>query len=142
MIRLESVNPDNWRLGLHVRDYQRKFVSDSCRILVRAYAFRDSKSRAFVIYDDETPVGMAMYYGIEDAYNFSQFFIDERYQEKGLGYKAAEMILQEMKKDGAYNKVVLCYVGGDEAAKQLYLKLGFYHTGEVDENEIGMEKML
>lgn len=142
MIRLESVNPDNWRLGLHVRDDQRKFVSDSCRILARAYAFRGSRSRAFIIYDDETPVGMAMYYDIEDAYNFSQFFIDERYQGKGLGYKAAEMILQEMKKDGVYKKVVLCYVEGDEAAKQLYLKLGFYHTGEVDENEIGMEKML
>ena len=41
-----------------------------------------------------------------------------------------------------YNKVVLCYVEGDEAAKQLYLKLGFYHTSEVDENEIEMEKML
>ena len=39
-----------------------------------------------------------------------------------------------------YNKVVLCYVEGDEAAKQLYLKLGFYHTSEVDENEIEMEK--
>ena len=142
MIRLDSVNPDNWRLGLHVRDDQRKFVSDSCRILARAYAFRGSRSRAFIIYDDETPVGMAMYYDIEDAYNFSQFFIDERYQGKGLGYKAAEMILQEMKKDGVYKKVVLCYVEGDEAAKQLYLKLGFYHTGEVDENEIGMEKML
>ena len=142
MIRLESVNPDNWRLGLHVRDDQRKFVSDSCRILARAYAFRGSRSRAFIIYDDETPVGIAMYYDIEDAYNFSQFFIDERYQGKGLGYKAAEMILQEMKKDGVYKKVVLCYVEGDEAAKQLYLKLGFYHTGEVDENEIGMEKML
>lgn len=142
MIRLESVNPDNWRLGLHVRDDQRRFVSDSCRILARAYAFRGSRSRAFIIYDDETPVGMAMYYDIEDAYNFSQFFIDKRYQGKGLGYKAAEMILQEMKKDGVYKKVVLCYVEGDEAAKQLYLKLGFYHTGEVDENEIGMEKML
>ena len=142
MIRLEAVNPDNWRLGLHVRDDQRRFVSDSCRILARAYAFRGSRSRAFIIYDDETPVGMAMYYDIEDAYNFSQFFIDERYQGKGLGYKAAEMILQEMKKDGVYKKVVLCYVEGDEAAKQLYLKLGFYHTGEVDENEIGMEKML
>lgn len=84
MIRLEAVNLDNWRLGLHVRDDQRKFVSDSSGILARAYAYRDSGSRAFVIHDDETPVGMAVYYGIENAYNFSRFFIDERYQEKGL----------------------------------------------------------
>ena len=38
--------------------------------------------------------------------------------------------------------VVLCYIEGDEAVKQLYLKLGFYHTGEAEEDEIVMEKRL
>lgn len=142
MIRLEAINPDNWRLDLHVSDGQKTFVANSTVMLARAYAYRESRSRAFVIYDDETPVGMALYYDMEDAYNFSQFFIDERYQGKGLGYKSAEMIIHEMEKDGAYNKVVLCYVDGDEAAKRLYLKLGFYHTGEAEEDEIVMEKIL
>lgn len=95
-----------------------------------------------MIYDDETPVGMALYYDFEDSYNFSQFFIDERYQGRGLGYKAAKMILNDMQADGVYDKVVLCYIDGDEAAKQLYLKLGFYHTGEAEEDEIVMEKRL
>lgn len=142
MIRLEDINPDNWRLDLHVSDEQKTFVANSTVMLARAYAYRESRRRAFVIYDDETPVGMALYYDMEDAYNFSQFFIDERYQGKGLGYKAAEMIIHEMEKDGVYNKVVLCYVDGDEAAKRLYLKLGFYHTGEAEEDEIVMKKIL
>ena len=47
-----------------------------------------------------------------------------------------------MQKDGVYNRVVLCYIEGNEAAKQLYLKLGFDHTGETDGNEIIMEKKL
>ena len=38
--------------------------------------------------------------------------------------------------------VVLCYIEGNEAAKQLYLKLGFYHTGEAEEDEIVMGKRL
>ena len=135
MIRLEDINPDNWRLSLHVSDEQKTFVANSTVMLARAYAYRESRSRAFVIYNDETPVGMALYYDMEDTYNFSQFFIDERYQGRGLGYKAAEMIIHEMEKDGVYNKVVLCYVDGDEAAKRLYLKLGFYHTGEAEEDE-------
>lgn len=151
MIRLEEVNPDNWRFRLRVRDDQQKFVSNSAVLLARAYAYRNSRSRALVIYDDETPVGMALYYDFDGAYNFSQFFIDERYQGKGLGYQAAEMILREMQNDGVYDKVVLCYVQGDEAAKQLYLKLGFRHTEteeneeneeEEEDNEILMEKML
>lgn len=142
MIRLEDVNPDNWRLGLHVREDQREYVATSAGILARAYAYRDSRSRAFIIYDDETPVGMAMYYDIEDEYNFSQFFIDERYQGRGLGYAAAGLVLDKMREDGAYGKVGLCYVEGDEAAKRLYLKLGFCHTGSADGDEIEMEKIL
>ena len=142
MIQLKTINPDNWRLGLKVRSDQKQFVSDADRILARAFAYRNQRSRAFVIYDDETPIGMALFYDIEDAYNFSQFFIDERYQRKGFGYQAANLILRKMEQDGKYNKVILCYVEGDEAAKQLYLKLGFHHTGDDDGGEIGMEKML
>lgn len=142
MIRLVDVNPDNWRLGLRVREDQEEYVANSTVLLARAFAYRNSRSRAIVIYDDETPVGMALYYDFEDSYNFSQFFIDERHQGRGLGYKAAEMILNDMQADGVYDKVVLCYIDGDEAAKQLYLKLGFYHTGEAEEDEIVMEKRL
>ena len=144
MLHLETVTPDNWRLGLSVRDDQRCFVSDSAGILARAYAYRDSRSQAFVIYHDETPVGMAMYYDYEpeNGYDFSQFFIDQRYQGQGFGYKAAKMILQKMQSDGKYDKVYLCYVDGDDAAKNLYQKLGFRHTGEADGDEIIMEMNL
>ena len=110
MIRLVDVNPDNWRLGLSVREDQREYVASSTVLLARAFAYRNSRSRAVVIYDDETPVGMALYYDFEDSYNFSQFFIDERYQGRGLGYKAAEMILNDMKADVVYYKVVLCNI--------------------------------
>ena len=90
MIHLESITPDNWRLGLKVRKDQTEFVSDSAGILARAYAYRDSRSQAFIIYSDEIPVGMAMYHDWveESAYDFSQFFIDQRYQGKGFGYPA------------------------------------------------------
>ena len=97
-----------------------------------------------MIYDNDIPVGMALYYDFDDwkAYDFSQFFIDQRYQRKGYGLKAAEMILEMMKADGKYDRVVLCYIDGDDEAKKLYEKLGFHHTGQVDEDEIVMEKLL
>ncbi len=142
MIRLSEVTPDNWRTGQKVRNEQTAYVSDANGILARAYAYRNHRSRAYMIYRDTTPIGMAMYYDIEDAYNFSQFFIDARYQRRGYGYIAAGLVLREMAKDGKYDKVVLCYVEGDEAAEHLYLKLGFRHTGDDDGGEIGMEKML
>ena len=144
MIRLETIGPDNWRLGLKVSEAQNRFVSDSARLLARAYAYRERRSNAYVIYNDTLPVGMALYYDCDElnAFDFSQLFIDERYQGKGFGMEAARQILEIMKSDGKYDKVILCYIDGNEAARNMYEKLGFHLTGESDEDEIIMEKVL
>ena len=144
MIRLESVGPDNWRPGLKVQKAQEAFVSDSAGLLARAYAYRKSRSKAYVVYDDALPVGMALYYDCEarSAYDFSQLFIDGRYQGNGFGIEAARQILALMESDGKYDKVILCYIDGNQAAKRMYEKLGFHLTGERDGDEIVMEKTL
>jgi len=144
MIRLEKIHSGNWRTGLKVSKAQREFVSDDMRLLARAYAYRESRSNALLIYHDDVPVGMALYYDCDEcsAFDFSQFFIDERYQGRGYGIEAAAQILERMKRDGKYDKVVLCYIDGNEAARKMYEKLGFYLTGERDEDEIVMEKRL
>ncbi len=144
MIRLEPVTPENWRPGLSVREDQRAFVADTAGILARAYAYRGCRSRAFLLCREDLPVGMALYYDAEEdnAYNFSQFFIDWRYQGNGYGYEAAKLILEKMKRDGRYDRVILCYIAGDDAAKNLYEKLGFVHTGDAWEDEVVMELRL
>ena len=144
MIRLETVNPDNWRLRLKVSDAQKSFVADSATMLARAYAYRESRSKAYVIYNDTLPVGMALYYDCAElnAYDLSQLFIDERYQGNGFGMEATKQILDKMKSDSKYDKVILCYIDGNEAAKNMYEKLGFTLTGNRDEDEIIMEKAL
>ena len=144
MIRLATVNPDNWRLGLKVSETQKSFVSDSMKLLARAYAYRNSRSNAFVVYNDDVPVGMALYYDCEEAnaYDFSQLFIDERYQGNGYGTEATKQILELMKDDGKYDRVILCYIDGNEAARNMYEKIGFHLTEERDGNEIVMEKLL
>ena len=144
MIRLETVNPDNWRLRLKVSDAQKSFVADSATILARAYAYRESRSKAYVIYNDTLPVGMALYYDCAElnAYDLSQLFIDERYQGNGFGMEATKQILDKMKSDSKYDKVILCYIDGNEAARNMYEKLGFTLTGDRDEDEVIMEKAL
>ena len=144
MIRLETVNPDNWRLRLKVSDAQKSFVADSATMLARAYAYRESRSKAYVIYNDTLPVGMALYYDCAElnAYDLSKLFIDERYQGNGFGIEATKQILDKMKSDSKYDKVILCYIDGNEAARNMYEKLGFTLTGDRDEDEIIMEKAL
>ena len=143
MIYLENIDPGNWRLNLKVADHQKGYVSDRVTMLARAYAYRDSRSRAFVIYDDETPVGMAMYHDCEDmdAYDLSQLFIDERYQGRGYGKTATQIVLDMMRQEGTYEKVVLCYIEGNVAAKKMYEGFGFRECDR-DEDEIVMELSL
>lgn len=140
MIRLEDIDEGNWREPLSVHEHQRHFVSDRASLLARAWAYRNQNSRARMICDDGVPVGMLLYYDWAEGgeYVFSQLFIDKRWQGRGFGEQAARLALEEMRADGRYDRVCLCYVEGDEPARRLYEKLGFVHTGCVDEDEVIM----
>ena len=143
MIHLVDIDPSNWRLDLKVAESQKTYVAGSAVMLARAYAYRKQRSRAFVIYDDETPIGMGMYHDCPElnAYDLSQLFIDERCQGKGYGKVATKLVLDIMKQDGKYSKVVLCYVEGNDAARKLYENFGFVEIDR-DEDEIIMELIL
>ena len=144
MIHLKEVTPNNWRLRLSVSEEQKSYVADSKGLLARAWAYKNHRSNAFVIYNDNIAVGMALYYDYDEgnAYDLSQFFIDHRYQGKGFGLEATRQILEMMKSDGKYDKVILCYIDGNQAAKRMYEKLGFTLTGDAVDDEIIMEKRL
>ena len=140
MICLEPIGPDNWREPLEVFEEQKRFVATPVGILARAYAYREQCSQARLILDGDTPVGMLMWhdYPEEEQYVFSQFLIDRRHQRRGFGMEAARLALDEMRADGRFTKVCLCYIEGDEPARKLYERLGFVPTGEVDEDEVIM----
>ena len=116
------------------------YVATSTAILARAYAYREAGSRVYLIHDEETPVGMVLYYDDKslNAYIFSELFIDEQFQRKGYGKTATKLVLDNMKKDGKYNKVILCYIEGNDFAQKLYESFGFVETDR-DGNEIIME---
>ncbi|MBQ9458489.1 MAG: GNAT family N-acetyltransferase [Oscillospiraceae bacterium] len=139
-IRLAEITPENWRENPAVAPSQRRWVSDCMRLLARAYAYREARSKAYLVCEGENPAGMVLYYDCEalDAYDFSQLYIDEHCQGRGLGEAAAREVLRRMKADGKYRAAVLCYIEGNEAARRLYEKLGFRPTGERDGDEIVM----
>ena len=139
MLQLVDVDGDNWMADLQVSDAQKEYVLDSVSILARAYAYRKEGSRAFFFYEDDTPVGMGLYcdYPELESYELNQFFIDERYQGQGYGKAATKLVLDEMRKEGKYHRVVLWYMEGNCAAKTLFEHIGFFETGSL-QDEIGM----
>lgn len=141
MIRLEKISKDNYRecLRLQVEECQIRFVSSNSASLAKAYVYYDD-AIPLAVYNEDLMVGFILlrYYDEEKSYLIDQFMIDTRYQGNGYGKQAMELVIEQIKSERKYPKIILCYIDGDEAAKRLYSGLGFYHTGEVDEDEIIM----
>ena len=137
MLKLIPVSEDNWREDLEVFDHQKHYVADRAALLARAYAYRRCRSRAFVVCDDEIPVGMALYYDAPEleAYIFSQLFIDRRYQRRGYGRQAAALVLRAMRRDGRYPRVSLCCLSDNEVGLRFYRSLGFERRPDMDDGD-------
>lgn len=85
-------------------------------------------------------VGMLMtrFWPADGCYILDQFFIDHRFQRRGYGKAAVRLLLDQLRRESRFSNVYLCYCAGNEEAKNLYLQLGFRHTGEEEAGEIGM----
>ena len=139
MIRLAEVTEDNWFevADLSVSEEQKCFVAPAIGILARGYVYRDCHARIFVIEEDGMIIGTALVREFTDeplGYDLQQFMIDERYQGRGCGSKALQLILEELRKEGHYDHVELCVKKEDAAAIHLYEKCGFVDSGYVDED--------
>ena len=138
MVHLVEIDGENYREPLHVAESQREYVTTTFGMMAMAYAHRNEGGTALLVYADDTPVGMVMYYEYSDEYILGELLIDEKFQRKGYVEKATELVLDLMRCDGKYSKVCLCYIDGNNAAKRLYEKFGFTETDK-DEDEIIME---
>ena len=138
-MRLISVTEDNWMdvASLSVKEEQKKYVAPAIGILARGYVYRDCNAKIYAFENDGVIVGTALVREFTDeplGYDLQQFMIDEKYQGKGYGSRALELILDELRKEGRYDHVELCVKKADTEAIRLYGKHGFADSGYVDED--------
>ena len=153
MVELRKVDAKNiWKIcALEVAEDQRKFVATNTQSILEAYCAISSGGVAmpYGIYDGETPVGFVMLgFGCEDwedapeiakdTYNIWRFMIDRRYQRKGYGKQAMEVVLRlvETFPHGKADWVWLSYEPENQVAAELYRSFGFRENGQMDGDEI------
>ena len=143
MVRLIDIDNETGRDDLEVAEDQKDYVCSSLVMLARAWLHRKYRPRVFNVYDGDTAVGMGMYLDDpeKEAYDFCQLFIDRRYQGRGYGKAAVRLVLEEMRKEGKYQKVSMCYVEGNDASRKLFAQFGFVEVSH-PWDEIFMERML
>ena len=138
-MRLISITEDNWMdvASLAVKEEQKGYVAPAIGILARGYVFRDCNGKVYAFENDGVIVGTALVREFTDeplGYDLQQFMVDERYQRKGYGSRALELILDELRAENRYDHVELCVKKADVEAIRLYQKHGFIDSGYIDED--------
>ena len=146
-VTLKCITEDNFLDAFHLklRKDQEEFVSHPIRSLAQAYVYRN-QCQPFGIYQDEEMVGYVMVIYDYDVpeYDIWHMMIDEARQGRGYGKEALKRVLEYIgtKPFGESNRVVLTCNQQNIPGLRLYRSLGFQETGNVDEDEIKMVKIL
>ena len=136
-VTLREITKENFRAvaALKVADHQSNFVANNAFSIAEARFEDEAWFRA--IYADEVPVGFAMLFEDESKgeYGLWRFMIDGKYQGKGYGKAALQLLIDRIKGYPNATKMELSVVPENEAAAAFYKRFGFVDTGRVEWNE-------
>ena len=125
---------------LSVADSQKHFVTPNAISIAEAHFRKEAWFRA--IYANETPVGFVMLYEVpkHGSYAVWRFMIDARYQGRGYGRKAMELVINRIRNRPNAKALILHVVRGKGSPEGFYRKFGFELTGRI-EPESGQHEM-
>ncbi len=136
-IHLKELDKSNYReiLKLKVADNQIHFVASNAISIAQAHFEDDAWYRG--IYCDETAVGFVMLeLNMEKPeYYLWRYMIDEKYQGKGYGLRALELVIEFVKSLPGSTEFSLSFVPEEGNPGRFYEKLGFEETGEMEDGE-------
>jgi ribosomal protein S18 acetylase RimI-like enzyme len=146
-LALREITTENLRAVLcaDVAGSQRRFVAPNSVSIAQGLHAGDSWQRAICAGD--TVVGFVMAavlkkdeFGLPLAGDADlwRFMIDSRYQGLGLGWRALELIVAELRTWPGARNVWLSCVPGTGSAYELYRRFGFIDTGVIAEGETFM----
>lgn len=140
-VSLREVTKENLGavLRLQVAPGQDRFVASNAISIAQAH-FEPDHAWFRAIYADQTPVGFLMLHDepAKSAYYLWRFMIDHRFQGRGFGARAIDLLLDHVRGRPGADVLRLSHVPGDGSPAPFYERLGFAHTGEEDDGELVM----
>ncbi|MCA1623983.1 MAG: GNAT family N-acetyltransferase [Acidobacteria bacterium] len=128
---------------LKVSPDQERLVATNAESIAEAY-FSPDVPWFRAIYAGETPVGFVMLEdnAAKESYYLWRFMIDARYQKRGIGQKALELLFEYVKTRPGAKVLYTSCVPGEGGPGPFYEKMGFVYTGEEDDGELIMRREL
>lgn len=78
----------------------------------------------------------------ESRFTLWRLMIDQRWQNRGHGRAAVELLVDHVRTRPGADALHVSHVKGVERSARFYLSLGFEYTGEEDEGELVMRRLL
>jgi len=135
-IKLEEVTSSNYEAvcDLDVTDAQRGYVASNMCSLVQSHYCEEYTPRA--IYQNGHPVGFVMWASeTPEKVSIFRFMVDQRYQNAGIGRKALNLALTEIKANDQVKEIEICYDPENPLAKDFYASFGFQEVGLDEDGE-------
>lgn len=137
-ISLKDVTRENFDaiIALEVTESQCRYVADNLYSIAESKFHPTYQPRA--IYCDGDVVGFLMYESLHHdnrppTYHIFRLMIDRNHQGRGIGHKAMQCVLDEIKAKGPFERITICYVPNNQVARDFYASLGFTATGLSEE---------
>ncbi len=136
-VSLNPVTKENYEeiCNLQVEKQQEDYVADNIWSLVESMFNPTYQTRA--IYNNSTPVGFFMWVPQKpDKVSIWRFMVDKKYQNKGIGRKALQLAIDEIKQTEGLKEIGIYYNPKNPLAKKFYSSFGFIEVGiEEDDDE-------
>ena len=141
VVTLRPVTRDTVRAicALKVAPAQERLVAPNAWSIAEAY-FEPESAWFRAVYADEVPVGFVMFEDdtARQEYWLWRFMIDARYQGRGYGRRAIELLIAHAQTRPGARALYTSCVPGDGSPCPFYENLGFRYTGVVDDGELVM----
>lgn len=129
-VSLRPVSKHNYEdiCDLDVHQEQQDYVAANMWSLVEKMFNPSYQPRA--IYNKSTPVGFIMWVPEKPSKaSIWRFMIDKNYQNVGIGRRALQIAIDEIKQSGEFKQIEICYHPDNPVAKTFYSSFGFQETG-------------
>ena len=139
-VSLREITDENLRpvMDLDVADAQREFVASNSRSIAEACYTTDVWMRA--IYAEDEPAGFLLLSERRQVphYYLWRFMVDRRFQGRGVGRRAMELLIDYVRALPNASEMFLTYVPAPGGPREFYAKLGFADTGREHDGELEM----
>ena len=135
-VSLRQITKDNYEsvCELEVSKGQEEYVAENMWSLVESMFNEGYETRA--IYFENEPVGFFMW--VKESLSkvsIWRFMVDHSHQQRGIGRKALNLALDEIRQVENLKEIEICYNPENPVAKEFYSSFGFIEVGMDEDNE-------